>query len=289
MNRVRLVLVGERIPRAAAAEVIVVRADRDPRLADSRHRRACGQVRHHVVAGLLLADDPGVDRDHQTGNREARDMRIAAVELLLHVLQILSGRRKDRSGRLAAEADRDDAGTGNRRVETHRHDAAGIRRPRTGHDNHALRAALPRRLRLVAKIGVARQDAARLLIGIFGKVAEHDDDLVFHIQPGVAVVTEILRIGNDEAVAGKHHVADRLAVVGKRQRGDVGAGKLPGLVAVIGNPRTAVFRSGGERERHPEVGHPRQRPRAHLFQLGDKVIRGQLLSRRPGQSPFHSR
>ena len=84
---------------------------------------------------------------------------------------------------------------------------AGVRRPRAGDDDHALGAALPRRLRLVAKVRVAREDRARLLIGVFREIAEHDDDLVLDVEALVAVVAEVLGVGDDQAVTGEHHGA----------------------------------------------------------------------------------
>ena len=47
----------------------------------------------------------------------------------------------------------------------------------------------------------------RLLLGILGEVAQHEDDLVLHVERGVAVVAEVLALGDDDAVAGEDDVA----------------------------------------------------------------------------------
>ena len=58
-------------------------------------------------------------------------------------------------------------------------------------------------------------------IGVFREVAQHDDDLVLHVERGVAVVAEVLALGHHDAVAGEDQRAADLAVVRERQRADV--------------------------------------------------------------------
>ena len=66
---------------------------------------------------------------------------------------VLSGAAaKSASATFAADARRDDAGTGDRGVEAHRDRLARVRRSRAGDDEHRLRAALTRGHRLVAKV-----------------------------------------------------------------------------------------------------------------------------------------
>src|SRR6185369_7253348 len=62
-----------------------------------------------------------------------------------------------------------------------------------------------------------------LLIGILGEVAQDDDDLVFDIDGRVAVVSEVLRLGNDNAVSGESDWPFDFRIVGERKRLDVGA------------------------------------------------------------------
>ena len=187
----------------------------------------------------------------------------------------------------AADARGDDAGAGERRVERHRDRLAGVRRSRAGDDQQRLRAPLPRRHRLVAQVGVARQDPLRLLVGVLGEVAQHEDDLVFHVERRVAVVAEVLAVGHDDAVAGEDDLAADFAVVGEGQRLDVGAlreaQRLPGGDA---QARAAVARAGGELERQPVVRLAGQRPRADALQLRDDVVGGEPLAGRPGEPPF---
>ncbi len=71
-------------------------------------------------------------------------------------------------------------------------------------------------------------------IGVLREIPEDDGDLVFHVDRGVAVVSEALALGNDDAVAGEHRRARRVAVVGKRQRPDpaVGGSAVPAVQGV---------------------------------------------------------
>ena len=91
-----------------------------------------------------------------------------------------------------------------RRVERHRRQLAGVRRMRSRDNDHRLRAMLPRRHRLVAQVGVSREDAFRLAIGVLWKIAEDDDDLVLDVERRVAVVRESLAFRDDDPVAGEH-------------------------------------------------------------------------------------
>ena len=79
--------------------------------------------------------------------------------------------------------------------------AFGDRGPAT--TSMRLGAALARRHRLVAQVRVARENRPRLLIGVLGEIAQDEDDLVLDVEPGVAVVAEVLALGHDQAVAGE--------------------------------------------------------------------------------------
>src|SRR6185436_7055051 len=156
------------------------------------------------------------------------------------------------------------------RVEAHWHHVAGIRRVRSGDDDHAFGAALPRGLRLVTKIRVAREDPARLLIGILGEVSEDDDDLVLDVETLIAVVAEVLRVGDDETIAREHDIAGDRSAIRERQRQHTIAAAIREHTTIAaandavyrrlsppGERRPAVLRSGREGERHAEVRHPR--------------------------------
>ena len=263
-------------------------AERDPRLRGRRTRSARGrQVAGDVVAGPLLANDRRGDGDRCGGHVEPGRMRVARVEDALRLLERLAGAGEDRRARGAADARGDDPRAGERRVERHRHRLAGVRRSRTGDDQHRFRAPLPRRHRLVAQVGVARQDPLRLLVGVLGEVAQDEDDLVFHVERRVAVVAEVLAVGHDDAVAGEDDLAADFTVVGKRQRLDRRSRcvnvRLPGGDA---QARTAVACAGGELERQPVIGLARQRPRADALQLRHEIVGREPLTVRPGEPPF---
>ena len=83
MDLAGFVLAGERVAGFAVAEVIVVRAERDPRLRDAGRRRRRRQVGDDVVAGLLLAHDSALTRARDVGKAKPADVRIAGVERLL--------------------------------------------------------------------------------------------------------------------------------------------------------------------------------------------------------------
>ena len=80
-------------------------------------------------------------------------------------------------------------------------------------------------MRLVAKIGVPGENRLRLRLRILGEVAQHEDDLVLHVERGVAVVAETLAVRDDDAVAGEHDLAGDVAVVGEGERLDLGCGR----------------------------------------------------------------
>ena len=74
---------------------------------------------------------------------------------------------------------------------------------------------------LVAQVGVAGENAARLLVGVLRKVAQDENGLVLHVEPGVAVVAEILAVGDDEPVPGEDdREEDEPAVREDRDAGD---------------------------------------------------------------------
>ena len=159
----------------------------------------------------------------EAGERETGDVRVPGVERLLRRLERLVGHRREKSlGDGAGDAGRDDARAGDRRVEGHGRELAGVRRARAGDDEDRLRAVLARGHRLVAQVRVAGENALGLLVGVLGEIAQHEDDLVLHVERRVAVVAEILAVGHDDAVAGEDDRTLDLAVVGERQRAHVG-------------------------------------------------------------------
>jgi hypothetical protein len=58
-----------------------------------------------AVTGLLLADDLRVDRHLKIRDREAGDVRVAAIELFLHRVEILAGGLEDRARVTTVDAD----------------------------------------------------------------------------------------------------------------------------------------------------------------------------------------
>jgi hypothetical protein len=214
-----LFLRGQRAAGASVAEMIVVRADHHPRLLHVRAGGRGGQVGHHVVPGLAFALDRGLHRERQVGHRESGHVGVAAVELLLHVLErLVRHGGEDGLGHRAAGAGGDQARAGQGGVERHRHHLAGVGRSRSGDHHQRLRAALARRLCLVAQVGVARERGPRLGVGVFREVAKHDDDLVLDVEALVAVVAEVLGVGHHQSVAGYHHRSAHLGVVRERER-----------------------------------------------------------------------
>ncbi len=272
MNLAGVFLGRQRSPGRSVTEMIVVGAHRDPRALNAGDRRRRGQIGQHVAAGLLLAQHLGVHRHGEVGNGKAGHVRIAAVELLLHGLERLARGREDRIRGFARDAGGGDARPGNGGVEAHRHRVAGVRRTRTRDHHHRLGATLASGLRLVAQVGIARQDQSCLLVGVFGEVAKDDDDLVLDVESGITVVAEVLRVGHHQAIAGEHHGAARFGRVGERQRQRRGRSGKRLWRATGGRDRdgqSAVLRARGERERHAEVGEPRQRLGANALELVD--------------------
>ena len=219
-----LLLGRERHAVGAGPEMVVVRAERHPRLRTRRRGRRGRQIADDVAARPRFANDRRVHADLDAGQREARHVRVAGVERFLRLRQRLPRGAGCEQGRrdLVRDAERENAGARDRRVERHRRQFAGVRRVRPRDDEHRLRAVLPRGHRLVAQVGVARQDVARLLIRVLGEVAQHEHDLVLHVERGVAVVPEILALGHDDAVAGEDHGPAHVAVVRKGQGTRVG-------------------------------------------------------------------
>ena len=286
MNLAGVFLGRQRSSGRSVTEMIVVSAHRHPWPLDARDRRRRGQIGQHVAAGLLLSKHLGVHGHGEVGNGKAGHVRIATVELLLHAFERLAGGREDCVRRFARNAGRGDARPGNGGVEAHRHGVAGVRRTRTRDHHHRLGATLASRLRLVAQVGIAREDRSCLLVGVFGEVAKDDHDLVLDVEPGITVVAEVLRVGHHEAVAGEHHGAARFGRVRERQRQRVGwSGKClrPATGRRDRDGRSAVLRPCGERERHAEVGEPWQRPGADALELVDQEVARKALARRAGQ------
>ena len=271
------------------AQVVVVRAQHQVRLVYGRipGRR---QVAQHVVPGRLraveLRFDGGRQRQVETG-----DVGIGGVQRRLDLHEGPVGTFEDGLRHSAVHRGRHDARVGHRRVERERHQVAGIGRARARDHDQSGGAPLARGQRLVAQAGIARQRGAQVAFGVLGKVAQHQDDLVRHVQRGVAVVAETVGFRHRQPVAGEHQrTLDRL-VLGERQR----ARQVPAAVGV--RQRRAVFM--GERDGRANVGDARrvgerlavavyawQRLGADRPELSDDVVGGLADARRAGHAPF---
>ena len=185
-------------------------------------------------------------------------------------------------GHRAADACGGNARAGQCRVERHRHELAGVRRPRACDDEERARATLSCRHGLVPEVGIPRENRARLLVGVLGEVAEDDDDLVLDVERGVAVVPEVLRFGNDEAVAGEDDASAHLAIVGEGERPNASrGGERVRAAACHGQPRSAVAAAAREFERHEHVGPARQGPRPDARELRGEVVGGEAFALGP--------
>ena len=137
---------------------------------------------------------------------------------------------------------------------------------------------------------------ARLLIGVLGEVAQHQDDLVLDVERGVAVVAEALVIRDDDAVAGEHDRCAGVAVVGERERphrqlaGHVPAFNAAGRrVREAGRDRrSAVLGSSGELERQSEILFPGSGFAPIFGQLADEVVAREALSVGAGEAAFEA-
>ena len=179
---------------------------------------------------------------------------------------------------------RDDAGAGERGVERHRHELARVRRRRAGDDDHRLRAVLARGRRLVAEIGVARENPLRLRLGVLRKISQDEDDLVLDVQAGVAVVAEILTVGDDESVAGEHHRTARprrcRRTTGARAVATTPPSTPRGRCVAQTDLRAAVLGAGRELERHAVVRLSRDRFGADLLRAARRCSRPRGVRRR---------
>jgi hypothetical protein len=206
----------ERAAVAAAAEVIVVRPDRHPRFTDARHVHRRRQVGDDVVSGLLFAGDPRVQRQRQVGQCEAGDVRIRRVERLLDGAdRLVRHDGEHRSRDRATDARGGDARAGERRVEAHRHRFARVGRARACEDDDRFRPAQTSGERFVPEVGVPGENRARLQVGVFREIAQDHDDLVLHVQAGVAVVVQALPVGDGDPVTREDNRTGDVAVVGK--------------------------------------------------------------------------
>ena len=202
-------------------------------------------------------------------------MRVAGIERALCFLERLSGGLQDGVADRAADARRDDPRARQRGV-------AGVGGVRTGDQQQRLGAALTREHRLVPQVAVPCENALGLLIGVLGKVAEDQNDLVLDVQCGVAVVAEALTFRHDDAVAGEDDRAFRGSVVRERERLNV----FPIAVSAGAERerRTSVARACGELERQPEIAASRQRSGANALQLRHDVVRCRSFAGRSGQA-----
>ncbi len=278
---VGLVAARERTAAAATSEVIVVGAYRDHRLRqrDAGRRR---QVADDVVRRGRLANDLGRERHAHALQREAGDVRVARVELRLHVVERLRVAREEAGRHVGADAGRGDARPRARRVVGERHGRARVRRPRARDDEQALCPALARHERLVAQARVAGERRPQIGVGILREVAQDDDDLVLDVERGVAVVAEAGTFRHGQAVAGEDDLAADFRVVGERQALHVGRGVEPlgGIPARDRHRRPVVAHARRVLERQEEVVTTRQRRGAHRAQLPDEVRRRRVGSGR---------
>ena len=117
----------------------------------------------------------------------------------------------------------------------HRDRLAGVRRVRAGDDEHRLRAALPRRHRLVAQVGVAREDApwssARRPRGSSAARGRSCPSR----RASRSCRSRSSGFRHDDAVAGEDDGAGDVAVVGEGQRPDV-ASAAEGTRRAVGRP-----------------------------------------------------
>src|SRR5207247_167509 len=119
----------------------------------------------------------------------------------------------------------------------------------------------------------------------FGEIPQDEDDLVFHVKAGVAVVAEILTFRDNDAVASEHDASFDIAVVGKGKGADhAGLWSAP----VDFDRRTAVARARGELERKERIGLPWQRLRADLLKLRCDVVACQPLAGRSCEPAFEA-
>src|SRR5207247_10879164 len=113
-------------------------------------------------------------------------------------------------------------------------------------DQQALRAALPRRERLVSKVGVAGERGLRLRIRVFREVVEDEDDLVLHVEACVAVVAEPLRFRHNETVAGKYDRPVDRRIVREGER-----------LHLLGTAERLLTGAAANRQRRSTVARPR--------------------------------
>ena len=241
---------------STATEVIVVSAQHDVGLQGRGARRRPGrQIPNHAVPRSRLSIHFDVERQLDSGDLEPGDVRVPGVErrlglferLVWHVLE-------HRVGYLPTDARGHDSRARHRRIEGHGNDLARIGRSRTGNHEQGFRASLARGKRLVAKPRMARQHVAGLLIHIFGVVAQHQDDLVGHVDGREAVVAEPVGLGHRETVAHEDHRPPHLGDIGERQRSH-GLGLLPTTRVVARGGRGW---HGEHREAGPAVADARR-------------------------------
>jgi hypothetical protein len=110
MHLARFVLAGERVASLSVSQMIVVRAERDPRLGGRLHWCRGRQIGDDVVAGALLAFHLRVDLDGDAGQREAGRVGVGVVKRFLGAGERFVGHhREDLVRAVASNADRDDA------------------------------------------------------------------------------------------------------------------------------------------------------------------------------------
>ena len=214
MNLVHLVALRARVAAAVATKMIDVRADDERRRVEVRLGLR-GQCAEHVATGLLLLLDRDARAELQAFAIDATH-EVAVVELVLKFLQRLACGLEQFIAHGVGEADRRNAGRGERGIELHGHELLHHLAVRSADDEQPTRTLLSCDHRLLPEAGVADQFVAALAVDALGQVAQHEHPLVLHVEVRVAAVRlDLLAVlagrfvGCLDAVAGKDDVARR--------------------------------------------------------------------------------
>ena len=120
-------------------------------------------------------------------------------------------------GHIPVDACGHDPGSGGCAIEVQRGELPRIRRPRPRDHQEAFRPALARVERFEAKPGIAGEDILDLRRSILWKIAEYEHELVFDIETEITVITEVLALGDGDAVSGEDDRTFNLASLRERE------------------------------------------------------------------------